>query len=961
LARRPSERPNTGTPRMASCGCCGGSNEDEAKNEFKRGSANDLSEGPIRNRSCTDVFCIPIFIAAQVVFILVTIAGMQDGDPSKLYKPRDYRGAYCGVEENWNDGPNTASMHKLSYTMNVTSMVDEIMKQTLCSSYAAELLTQGDDALLNATQVDKYLCDCCLRPCAACEGALDNGGDLTNSDLSSVISSRMAELTDPSQAGNLFSPSGANGDKFSSNAFWEQATKYFNQVCLPTCEVDANATAGLRSYTYTPSPDSAFSDYWDKLLSMPSSPARAAMISTLDSVFTFEALPLSQCPYDESLCVPFPGLKLSELSSGSNYCTFEMAAEVVSAVGDAAATAFSSLGLDSISGAATESFGKWVGDFQETIDTFLLVSVLSFCTGLVFLVLLRFFIGACVWVSVFITVLMFVFGGFFVFVLSGQCEGAGIFDSGKQTAVAIVVAGQSGVVDAVSGEDVPSEDMTGDGVDYLGRQQYSKFGRKCLTWETQAVFPDYRAGSYDVLSPAASTKNYCRNPYHADDVNKANTIWCITSDPDVPWEECIPIGVIQPECARGYAVSNKTARDALYYSSFVIWGLGLIWLIVILCMVNRIRLAIALNKVAAVYVASNPTTLLIPVVQAILGITWCVLWFYAASFLLSQVPDAYIPKGAYRSYAEAYGIDSPCAFWETGDHCAGTPGACTDNWPTGGVWRDSNCDESDGVTKCWRCSPPRYIFDARFAASFFVFLWNNAFNVALGQILIAMCVGLWFFTLDKKQAFVVKRGISTVMRYHIGTVAFGSFIVAVVQFIRYLMQYFEKQAAAQKNRCMVILLKCLQCCIWCFEKCLKFLNKNAYIQTALLGTNFCTSAKKAFYLIFRNLARFGTMAVLGTVIRAIGIICIVSGTAVIGYFLMREMHPEVSPFVPLVLFIMVAYIIAKLYMNVFGLAVDTCLQCFLAVEEMKIGADYIPSVLRGFVDSSGKQLGDNQE
>ena len=38
--------------------------------------------------------------------------------------------------------------------------------------------------------------------------------------------------------------------------------------------------------------------------------------------------------------------------------------------------------------------------------------------------------------------------------------------------------------------------------------------------------------------------------------------------------------------------------------------------------------------------------------------------------------------------------------------------------------------------------------------------------------------------------------------------------------------------------------------------------RNAYIQIALMGTNFCTSAKNAFFLILRNAFRFGTVAIL---------------------------------------------------------------------------------------------------
>jgi len=935
--------------------CCPPADPDEKVN------SEELQEGPVQNRSCTDIVFLPIFVAAQIIFIIVTIIGMQDGDPGKLYKPRDYRGAYCGVSENWNNGPVTTDMPKLSYTMNVSSMADTIMMQTVCSSYASSLMT----GYLLATQQEKddYLCDCCLSPCAKCDGAFDLGGDLLSTDLASVISSKMAELTDPAQAQSLFSPGGFNGDTFSTQNFWEQVTKYVNQVCVPECMMTVDNTTGSRDYVYTPSPDSAFYGYWNKLLNAEdSTPNIGPIKATIATAFTFTALPAEVCPYHESLCVPMPGMIFKELSSGSNYCTFELAADVANALGSLASSAFESLGFDSINGAFSESFGKFAGDFQASLDTFIIVSVLSFGVGLSFLVLLRFFIGACVWIAVLCTILFFFFGGFFTFVLSGQCDGVGLLETGHQAAVAIVVASTTAVQDAVSGEEVPSESFTGIGADYIGRQQYTRLGKKCAVWETQEWRDVYRAANYAALDPAFRTKNYCRNPYNETDELKAKTIWCVTTDPDVPWEECIPIGVIQPECQRGYAVGSATMRDALYYSSFVIWALGIVWIVLVIVLINRIRLAIALNKVAAVFVATNPTVLLIPIVQAICAIIWVALWCLSASFLLSQVPDSYTPKQAYATYSEAFGTVSGCAFWETGPECTEIAGQCTNKWPTGTVWKDNNCDVAeDGTQMCWRCAPPRYVFDVRFAVSFFVYLWNNAFNIALGQMLIAMCVSLWFFSRDKTSTFVVKRGIKTILRYHIGTVAFGSFIVAVVQFIRYLMKYFEKQASARKNRCMAIVLKVLVCCIWCFEKCIKFLNKNAYIQTALMGTNFCVSAKKAFYLILRNILRFGTMAVLGSVVEAIGFFSIVTGTGCIGYLLMRAMHPDVSPFVPLMVMLAVAYIVARLYMSVFGLAVDTCLQCFLAVEEMGVGGDYIPELLKNFVASSGRKIEGNRD
>jgi hypothetical protein len=56
----------------------------------------------------------------------------------------------------------------------------------------------------------------------------------------------------------------------------------------------------------------------------------------------------------------------------------------------------------------------------------------------------------------------------------------------------------------------------------------------------------------------------------------------------------------------------------------------------------------------------------------------------------------------------------------------------------------------------------------------------------------------------------------------------------------------------------------------CFERFIKFLNKNAYIQIALTGKSFCYAAKDAFWLIIRNPGKFGLVATLGGIFILIG-------------------------------------------------------------------------------------------
>ena len=177
----------------------------------------------------------------------------------------------------------------------------------------------------------------------------------------------MGELIGALPSGDLFNPSAsANGNIFSGTDSWNEATKYFNQVCLLDCNTTFNSRSASdtpREYTYKPSPDDPLYEEWDKLLSMEiTNPVyevdKQALKQVLDAALTFKALPLSICPHHNSgYCDPRFGVEFSEVTAGADYCTFEMSAEVVNAVGEIAATAFTGLGGDSLMGAASMNSG----------------------------------------------------------------------------------------------------------------------------------------------------------------------------------------------------------------------------------------------------------------------------------------------------------------------------------------------------------------------------------------------------------------------------------------------------------------------------------------------------------------------------------------------------------------------------------------------------------------------------
>jgi hypothetical protein len=58
--------------------------------------------------------------------------------------------------------------------------------------------------------------------------------------------------------------------------------------------------------------------------------------------------------------------------------------------------------------------------------------------------------------------------------------------------------------------------------------------------------------------------------------------------------------------------------------------------------------------------------------------------------------------------------------------------------------------------------------------------------------------------------------------------------------------------------------------MWCMEKCIKFLNKNAYIQVAIHGYSFCKACRSAFFLILRNILRVAAVNMVSGFVLALG-------------------------------------------------------------------------------------------
>lgn len=897
-----------------------------------KGGENDLTDGPVKNRGCRDIPCIGIYGASWFVFVTVTMAGFDTGNVEKLYRPRDWQGNFCSFSDNWNTGVDLSGMEKLAYFMNLTTVLETAVKTTVCAPASQTQLTAlKNNGAMSQVEYDNFMEACCLVPTTECDGSLEIYQGTDPAALASEINNMMVALTDYADtASTLFESDGPNGDMF-KDAF-EAANKYFVKSCTTSCALSTDDMT--RSYTYEPAGDNKLK-YAFNLLKTDAT-VDSTLQDAIQNSFTFTAMSEATCPYDPFYCVPMPGVEFKDIDGSQGYCSFELSESAVNAVSSATAEVYQQLGFGDITSGVGSSLGDMFGDVQKNIGVVILVMVIAFVIGLVFLVLMRFFVGCMVWSGLGLMFALLVLGGFALWVSSFQCADASLLEAGQSTLDSMVSAGTAAADEAMqsatdSSYVAPDEDMTGNGEDYTGGQTKTKRGFTCVDWDNTPL-------------TNGGDENYCRNPN-----GQAQTIWCYYDVSVTPekWDECVPLYTIVGECPEGYATESETGRKLLEIASYIVFAMAAIWFCCVFCMCKQIRLAVGVNKVAAEFIYMHPWIILQPILQITVAIAWSLLWLWSVSFLVSQVPDDYVTGAAIANYTDAEGTSDMA-------------GLCNGNSPQGGVYKDelaSTCTWSataaangESIAECWKCSQPRHfisITNGQFWFSLFHFLWNYALIIAIGQTVVAGAVGVWFFTKteDKWGAACIRPAVYNVFRYHFGSLLFGSAILAIVQTARYFMKALEKQAEAQHNKIMECVFKIVGCCIWCFEKCIQFLNKNAYIQIALMGKSFCHSAKTAFFLILRNAARFAWVAMLGNLTQLIGVGFIATATPVVGFFVWKALVPS-SPVLAVTIFVFFGYIVGKLYMSVFALCVDTCLQCFIHAEEMGDVGDFVPSALK---------------
>ncbi|KFP14990.1 Choline transporter-like 2, partial [Egretta garzetta] len=376
---------------------------------------------------------------------------------------------------------------------------------------------------------------------------------------------------------------------------------------------------------------------------------------------------------------------------------------------------------------------------------------------------------------------------------------------------------------------------------------------------------------------------------------------------------------------KGEAGSDISLKDLGFHTDLRVYlHLRQTWLafMIILCIVEvviillliflrkRILIAIALIKEASRAVGHVMTSLLFPLCTFFL-LCLCIAYWASTAVFLSTSNEA-----VYKVFNE-----SACPFSRQ---------TCNpETFNTSNVTK--LCPDAQCLFAFYggETAYHKYLIVLQFF-NVFMFFWLANFVIALGQVTLAGAFASYYWAFKKPDdmpAFPLFSSFGRALRYHTGSLAFGSLVLAIVQVIRVTLEYLDHRLKGfQRLFCRVR----SACACWPPPPALPWECRGAGGErTWMLGGADVDA----------HLSLVSRVAVLDKVtdfLFFLGKLLIVGSVGILAFFfftqrikLVQDTAPPLNYYwVPILTVIVGSYLIAHGFFSVYGMCVDTLFLCF---------------------------------
>ena len=350
-------------------------------------------------------------------------------------------------------------------------------------------------------------------------------------------------------------------------------------------------------------------------------------------------------------------------------------------------------------------------------------------------------------------------------------------------------------------------------------------------------------------------------------------------------------------------------EEVLKVCTYIMAVFTVIFFIFTMLMVRRLKVAIACIKVSISAFSTVPSLVIFPLIPCIAMMLMFLYWVFAGVYLMS-CGDQKINDGCVHPFESSEMHDC-------------------------------------GVETEWSRELQYMLL-----YHFFGFLWTSQFFIALSYLVVAYVFAKFYWSgADKMGLAPLLTSMKRMPFYHSGSAAFGSFLIAVMQFVRVCMRVVMTglKKVDRNGKVFAIIGYFIEFCLWCCQKIIEFINRNAYIMIVIDGNSFCWSAFQALKLMIANVMSVAAVNIVGDLLLFLAKLSISIGTAFLAFVMLNgdEYKDEVSsPILICSIISIFAYSVAAVFMGIVEMGIDTTLLCYCRDTEKHGGTpQYAPDVL----------------
>ena len=351
--------------------------------------------------------------------------------------------------------------------------------------------------------------------------------------------------------------------------------------------------------------------------------------------------------------------------------------------------------------------------------------------------------------------------------------------------------------------------------------------------------------------------------------------------------------------------------DYLYWGFFLVAMLGSAYTIALVVLHRKLILAVKVMKEASRAVTGVPSVLLLPIATLCLSAAIFCGWGITAVLLIST--------GELEPRTPGFGhIFLPIETW---------------GWLA-----------LLGLTGVWTLCFIRHVQHCAVAGAL------SSWYFADGERWHGLGIGLVVGTLGR------------VLGRHTGSVAAGSLLITLLQAVRIFVIVVMKRLKACAGDSSVARLACccVQCCLGCVERCVRYISRNAYVVMMVKGTSFCGAATEALSLLTKHMMKVAVLRSVGWSFLVLGKLFVTGAAAGTGALVLLTQPPwsdELFSIFPAVLAISLgAWFVGSAFMGVYNMAIDTVFLCYtIDLERARVAGELEQAAGHRSKAASGKQ------